>query len=1004
MVDYEGEPTILSVHRDMTERQALQSEVQRAKDYAEQLIETANVMVLALDDQGRVQIFNAAAERVTGYKRAEAIGKNWFELGVPRARYPHVWEMFTSQHTMPATFENPILTCSGQERLIAWQNSQLHDQKGRVTTISFGVDITEVRDAGKRMHQLVENAPIPMLLAESATGRVVFVNDRFQSVLGYAAEEIRDLAYWEDLAYVDHEERHTFDFHLEPHGSKLPAHQVEALETLVRCKNGEERIFEVHHSLIADTQLLMFVDLTEHWRAEQQIAELGELNKMVIDKTTSGIIVSNADGQVVLANEAGERILGAQPDELIGFNLINSPIAVANGISLIANQVLAEGAPGHFNGQYQTSYGRRVWLDIDFLRIRLHGENFLLAVFGDLSEIKEAEAVLIEAKRTAENANRSKSEFIANMSHEIRTPMNAVIGLAQLALGTDLNKKQRDYLEKIHFSSCSLLGILNDILDYSKIEAGRLDIESVEFNLDELLKNVSNLFMASADAKGLEMVYATDPAVPPRLLGDPLRISQVFGNLVGNAIKFTERGEIDIFVNVVQRDETGIVLEGGVHDTGIGMSATQMQMLFAPFSQGDGSISRRYGGSGLGLAISRRLVEMMGGDIRVESEEGRGSTFRFSMHCGIAASSPKQASGIDSNAALAPKILGGSMLSGAHILLVEDNEINQQVANEFLNQAGVKTTLASNGYEALAWLERASFDAILMDIHMPQMNGLEATRRLRADPRWATLPVVAMTAAVLPEDREACMAAGMNDYIAKPIDPENLIRILQRWITPPMPMSLAGQSPASPVSEVSFALPDLPGFDRKRVAAISNGDMHYYSRLLASFARDFSAAGKHLGQLLQACNWPEARQLIHAIKGASGNLGAEQLYQAACQLELDLQSETLPKVPNAFLQALASVLHVAQESVSSVEKVASVIALRDTQAGQAVLDEMSTLLDAQELVPDELLQELAEQFTDYPVLVQRMTRALGAFDFAAAKMAWAELAYLMENNKGAEGE
>ncbi|MDR3411107.1 MAG: PAS domain S-box protein [Formivibrio sp.] len=1137
LVEYDGEPAILSIHRDISERLRMENKLRRSKEFAERLIETANVMVVGFDRRGHVLIFNAAAERLTGYGREDVLGKNWFELMVPRTAYLSTQERIgrvLGDGPFQLEFESPVTTRLGDERIISWQNSRVVDIESGLCAISFGVDVTELHEAEKRWRLLLDNSPVPMLVTDGRNSHVTFVNRQFREQIGYSPEEIQDMDHWWPLAYPDPDYREIIkarwvervDYALETGQSPEPD------EARIHCKSGEERSFEVHHSAMANVRLSMFVDLSERRLAEQQIAELGELSQQVIEKTTSGIVVTSENGEIVLANKSAEHIMGSGDRSLIGFNLINSAHSEKSGITVLANEVLQSGIPKHFEGPLTALFGRSAWMSIDFIRIRMRGENLLLVVASDLSDFKAAEEILREAKRAAENANRSKSEFIANMSHEIRTPMNAVIGLAQLALSTDLNLKQRDYLQKIHLSSRSLLGILNDILDYSKIEAGRLEIESVEFNLDEVLQNITNLFIFSAEEKGIEMVYAIDPGLPLTLKGDPLRIGQVLSNLVGNAIKFTEHGEITITVRAASQGESVELLECSVRDTGIGMTAEQLRHLFEPFSQGDGSITRRYGGSGLGLAISQRLVHMMGGEITVESEAGVGSTFRFTAHCEVTPSAQGRARpafehlqvlvvddlassremlrqileawgygvllaaseaeavqciqsspvtidlalldwkmpGIDgmvlvdrmragqremgiahplplmvmastshrdeaSQAAEAAgnavvllkpvtpsglfdalvnllsgggrlpalhvddEVTGPHGLAGARILLVEDNAINQQVAREFLAQVGMQVVLANNGQEALDWLARESFDAVLMDIHMPEMNGLEATRRLRADPRWKDLPVLAMTAAVLPEDREACSAAGMNDYVPKPIDREKLLSVLQRWIRPNEP-ALAQLPKPNIQGEPGEGILDLPGFDLARIIQVTGGDFAFFYRLLAYFAGDFADFRERLTEKLAEGDWSGARSLVHALKGASGNLGAERLYQAACRLESELRAEVAPASLSDFMLALSAALQVARAWPPGGDPCAEGETL-DVEKCRLLLGRLAMLLEEQELVPEALQQELMQRFADYPLPVQRLLRALNAFNYAVAKEEWQVLANMMGMTEGA---
>ena len=391
----------------------------------------------------------------------------------------------------------------------------------------------------------------------------------------------------------------------------------------------------------------------------------------------------------------------------------------------------------------------------------------------DITERRQAEDDR-EARRAAEIASEAKSAFLAHMSHEIRTPMNAIVGMSYLLLLAGLDVRQRDQVQKIHDAATSLLGIINDILDFSKIEAGRLDLESIPFDLREVMDGVADIVGLNAQAKGLTLRLELPPALPTALVGDPSRLRQVLLNLGHNAVKFTERGAVTFAVQVVERDGAAARLRFEVQDTGIGMPSDVQQQLFRPFTQGDASTSRRYGGTGLGLTISHRLVGMMGGDIDVASAPGQGSRFGFELQY------PLQR---EAQPTPAPPLADLARLHGAHVLLVEDNAINREIAESLLEHVGVTVAVACNGQEALDMLERGGrYDGVLMDCQMPVLDGYEATRRLRRQPRWHDLPVIAMTANALVGDREKALAAGMNDHIAKPINVDEMYRTLARWV------------------------------------------------------------------------------------------------------------------------------------------------------------------------------------------------------------------------------
>jgi PAS domain S-box-containing protein len=664
----------------------------------------------------------------------------------------------------------------------------------------------------------------------------------------------------------------------------------------------------------------------------------------IFENAIEGIFQTSLDGYFIRANKSFTRILGySSPEELLSSDnaIVNQYYANASDRIDLEKRLKEKGSIADKETLFKRKDGRLFWGSESVRAVRDKNDTLLYyeGSLIDITERKEKETAERERDK-AKAETLAKSAFLANMSHEIRTPMNAIIGLSGLALRTQLTIKQKDYLDKIETSAQALLSIINDILDYSKIEAGKMNMESVEFDLADVLNNLTNLITIKAEEKGLELLFSVDKDIPDILVGDPLRLGQVLTNLSSNAVKFTEKGQIVIKiekdVDPALSSPNEIRLNFSVQDTGIGMTPEQLSKLFKSFSQADSSMTRKYGGTGLGLTISKCLVEMMGGEINVTSEYGKGSQFSFTAKFGLGTQKKetslicreelKDQDVVDTNknhmmTHKPENIEGMADIRGAKILLVEDNEINQQVATELLEIADFYVTVAKNGRESIDVLNNADpdnpYDVVLMDLQMPEMDGYEATSFIRQEMNRKDLPIIALTAHAMTSEQEKCIQNGMNDYVIKPINAQELYEALIRWIKPGK--RKIPERNRFEENESDIILPEkLPGIDIQKGIKRVGGRKSFYLELLQNLPDRYHTIVEDIQRAFDKNDFTFIQRTAHTIKSVAGNLGAEKLQNISKDMEMaarEKNNEELARLIHTFESILTGVI----QSASSIQ-------------------------------------------------------------------------------------
>ncbi len=905
------------------------------------LLNTLSDGVYATDLEGRLTFMNATAEKLLGWQEKELIGRPVHEI---------VQHHFPDGSLFPAEISPQLSVIRNGESIDGSGHYLNRDRKffpidylarpiivgGKLTgaLVSFhDISLRQEAENNLRMaydrlsetlselefqkYALDQHAIVSMA---DPDGKIIYANNKFSELSQYSAEE----SIGQDHRFLN-SGYHSYEYFMEM-WKAIGCGKIWHGEVKNRRKDG------IHYWV--DSTIVPFMndqghpvryisistDITARKEIEQKLQEQGEFYEYISETLGEGLYVQDINGRCTYMNSEAERLLGWTRAELIS-KPVNEILykQTTDGHLLLGQDFhptlgTKNKVGSHYDDQYFVRKDGTVFpVEFSSQTIMRGGVvDSVVVAFQDITERKKNEEKLRQAKNVAEQANKVKGQFLANMSHEIRTPMNGIIGMTELALGTELNHEQRECLSLVKSSASELMHIINDILDFSKIESGKMNIEIVEFSLEQLLCDTIKSFAVRAHQKNLTLLLDVASAVPHRMLGDPGRLRQVIVNLVGNAIKFTEYGEIEVAVQRLDNvREKHANLRFNVRDTGIGIPRDKFKTIFKSFSQADSTTTRKYGGTGLGLTISTQLIRLMGGKIGLESKLGKGSSFHFILNLpiiadnalpqnqhaaqfrelGISGSMMKPVSESNLQEAITaalvepPQQLESLIMRHSlrdtrrklNFLLAEDNAVNQKLAVFLLEKSGHKVTVANNGIEALLHWHNGQFDAIFMDVDMPEMNGYEATRRIRKEEQasGAHTPIVAMTAHAMQSMRGECLLHGMDGYLSKPIDTEALWRELDR-----VTQCIKKDTDKKVMPSVQLAVAD---FSKARQTMDEKREL--FEEIVCLF---LAGTPPHMQRIKEALTQGDADTVLrsaHSLKGMAGTFAAERTMHALAIVE-----------------------------------------------------------------------------------------------------------------------
>ena len=1154
----EDRSEIGDIARSLESYKGLQEERNRVTQQMQLLLEFAGQGIYGIDLQGNCTFINRATCELIGYRAEEVLGRKTHDLMHHHKPDGSVYPI--DECPVYRACKKGESCCTNGE--VIWRRDGTPVpveyssfpilEGGKVTgAVVTVVDITERKRAEEKLREnenlfrsIFENAQIGIGLYK-IDSQEHLSNRALHDMLGYGAEELSSVEQWDEIVHPEERDasaqRYVELIQGRRETDEYEQHFIRPDGSVVAC-NGR---FQLLRDAVGKPQYVVDLkeDITERKRTQEALQESEQLFRSMFENAPVGIGLYNVAKSQYFTNRALHEMLGCTHEDLSSvekWDQVVHPDQRAFGAKRYAELLEGKYDYDEWEQRFIRGDGRIVIADGTFSVTRDTAGNpqYLLNMTKDITDRKQAEADLLAAKEQAVAATEAKSQFLANMSHEIRTPMNAILGLTHLALKTELTAKQRDYLTKTKVAAQALLGIINDILDFSKIEAGKLEVENTEFRLEQVLEDLSSIVGQKVHDKKLEFLIASPNDLPPNFIGDPLRLGQILINLVNNAVKFTDRGEVVVTVAPEEQLAGRMKIKFSVRDSGIGMTPEQAARLFQAFSQADTSTTRKYGGTGLGLSISKRLVEVMGGEIWAESTYGIGSTFFFTAWLGIGSNEPErkrlvpdlsgiralvvddnplareitaerlrafairvdsassgeeailevsasdthdpyqvvlidwhmpgldglETSGIIKQGGLlkhipkvilitgfgredirkqaeqmgiegfllkpvSPSLLYDTLVdlfgvagiedqrfrerkdngtvpdaTGIRVLLVEDNEMNQQVATELLESAGAIVVVANNGGEAVKILtvgnQAPAFDVVFMDLQMPEMDGFTTTKLLRRVPRLHQLPIIAMTAHALVEERQRCLDAGMNDHVSKPIDPDHLLSTLLRWAQPRPQRAREPQQPfGTKRASEEVVLPEIAGINLadglKRVA----GNRRLYRELLGQFAAKQGNAAAQISTALESGDHALAERIAHTVKGVAGNIGITGVQSVAQKLEKALCDGEI--TASALLVEFASVMDT---QVHAIEKAlfdsaaARPVEVRtcpfDREASTGAIARLKLLLELSDGEADESFRNLREALAgaiEKPYL-DGLSASINDFDFGAALVKLDEIA------------